>query len=185
MKVDLRELDVAPGESVRLPAKLGLGQLIVAVPSGVCVTGHAEAKGGELLVRGESNSGASPEFDRGGPAPGSKLPQVEIDAELQFGQLVVTDRDPDEFGGDRGGPAAMAASPTRSPTSRRPARDDAAMKAAQLGSLASGLAVTLFGVLLLLHEEGALDIDGGWLAAALTALAGLALLASGLGAREP
>lgn len=101
MKVDLRELDIAPGESVRLPAELGLGQLIVAVPSGVCVTGHAEAKGGELLVRGESNSGASPEFDRGGPAPGSKLPQVEIDAELQFGQLVVTDRDPGEFG-DRG-----------------------------------------------------------------------------------
>ena len=53
------------------------------------------------------------------------------------------------------------------------------------GSLAAGFAVTLFGVLLLLYEEGTLDIDGGWLAAALTALAGLALLASGLGAREP
>ena len=78
------ELDVAPGETVRLPAELGIGQLIVSVPSGVCVTGHAEAKGGDLLVRGESNSGASPEFDRGGPAPGSKLPQVEIDAELHL-----------------------------------------------------------------------------------------------------
>ncbi len=53
------------------------------------------------------------------------------------------------------------------------------------GSLAAGLAVTLFGVLLLLNEEGTLDIDGGWLAAGLMALAGLALLASGLGAREP
>jgi len=58
------------------------------------------------------------------------------------------------------------------------------MKPAQAGSLAAGLAVTVFGVLLLLHEEGTMDIDGGWLAAALTALAGLALLASGLGARE-
>ncbi len=101
MTIDLRELDVPAGQSVTMPAKLGLGQLIVSVPSGTCVTGHAEAKGGELLVRGESNSGASPEFDRG-PAPGSTLPQVEIDAELQFGQLVVTDRDPDEFAGDRG-----------------------------------------------------------------------------------
>jgi hypothetical protein len=59
------------------------------------------------------------------------------------------------------------------------------MSPAQLGSLAAGLAVTLFGVLLLLHEEGTLDINGGWLAAGLTALAGLALVASGLGAREP
>jgi hypothetical protein len=59
------------------------------------------------------------------------------------------------------------------------------MTPAQVGSLGAGLAVTLFGVLLLLHEEGTLEIDGGWLAAGLTALAGIALLASGLGAREP
>ncbi len=39
--------------------------MIVSVPSGVCVTGEAKAKGGELLVRGVSNSGASPEFERG------------------------------------------------------------------------------------------------------------------------
>jgi phage shock protein PspC (stress-responsive transcriptional regulator) len=104
MKVDLRELDIPAGETVRVPAELGLGQLIVSVPSGACVTGHAEAKGGDLRVRGESNTGASPEFDRGDPAPGPKLPQVEIDAELQFGQLVVTDRAPDDFDGSDRGP---------------------------------------------------------------------------------
>lgn len=59
------------------------------------------------------------------------------------------------------------------------------MTPAQAGSLGAGVAVTVFGVLFLLTEEGALDIAGGWLAAALTALAGVALLASGLGAREP
>ena len=181
MKIDLRELDIPRGETVRLPAELGLGQLIVSVPPGVCVTGHAEAKGGELLVRGESNSGASPEFDRG-PAPGSTLPQVEIDAELQFGQLVVTDRDPDEFDGDDRGPGRRDGPARRA---RRRAGGLRGMTPDRAGSLAAGLAVTLFGVLLLLHEEGTLDIDGGWLAAALTALAGLALLASGLGAREP
>ena len=58
-------------------------------------------------------------------------------------------------------------------------------RAPPAGSLAAGLAVIAFGVLLLLHEEGTLDVDGGWLAAVLTALAGVALLASGLGAREP
>ncbi len=98
MKVDLRSLDLKPGETVELPAKLGLGQMIVSVPSNVCVTGHAEAKGGELLVRGVSNSGASAEFDRGA-APESRLPAIDLDVELQFGQLVVTDRGPEEYDG--------------------------------------------------------------------------------------
>jgi hypothetical protein len=59
------------------------------------------------------------------------------------------------------------------------------MSAARAYSLAAGLAVVALGVVLLLFEEGTLGFDGGWLAAALTALAGGALVASGLGAREP
>jgi hypothetical protein len=59
------------------------------------------------------------------------------------------------------------------------------MSAARGYSLAAGLAVVVLGLVLGLFEEGTLDIDGGWLAAALTALAGCALVASGLGAREP
>lgn len=98
MKVDLRQLDLDRGQRVELPAELGLGQLIVSVPSDVCVAGHAEAKGGDLRVRGVSNSGASPEFDRGA-APGADLPTIELDVELQFGQLVVTDRDPEDYDG--------------------------------------------------------------------------------------
>jgi hypothetical protein len=59
------------------------------------------------------------------------------------------------------------------------------MSAARVYSLAAGLAVAVLGVVLLLFEEGSVDIDGGWLAAILTAVAGGALVASGLGAREP
>lgn len=59
------------------------------------------------------------------------------------------------------------------------------MKPVQVGALCAGIAITLLGVLLLLFEEGSLGLSGGWLAAAVTALAGIALLASGLGAREP
>ena len=59
------------------------------------------------------------------------------------------------------------------------------MSAARAYSLTAGLAVVALGVVLLLFEDGTLAIDGGWLAAALTALAGGALVASGLGAREP
>jgi hypothetical protein len=53
-----------------------------------------------------------------------------------------------------------------------------------LTSLAVGLAVVVLGTLLLLQENGTIDLEGGWLLAGVTACAGAALLASGLGARE-
>lgn len=59
------------------------------------------------------------------------------------------------------------------------------MRRADLSQIAVGAAIVLLGVLLLLQEEGSIDLAGGWLAAGLTACAGAALLASGLGAREP
>ena len=58
------------------------------------------------------------------------------------------------------------------------------MRRPDFTQLAVGLAVVVLGVLLLLQGEGSIDLDGGWLAAALTASAGAALLASGLGARD-
>jgi hypothetical protein len=59
------------------------------------------------------------------------------------------------------------------------------MNRPDLTQLAVGLAIVVLGLLLLLQDEGSIDLDGGWLAAGLTAAAGAALLASGLGAREP
>jgi hypothetical protein len=59
------------------------------------------------------------------------------------------------------------------------------VRRADLSQIAVGAAIVLLGVLLLLQEEGSIDLAGGWLAAGLTACAGAALLASGLGAREP
>lgn len=50
--------------------------------------------------------------------------------------------------------------------------------------LGVGFAIVLLGTLLLLQEQGTIDLDGGWLAAVLTACAGAALLVSGLGARD-
>ena len=52
-------------------------------------------------------------------------------------------------------------------------------------SLLAGLAVAALGLVLLLFEEGSIEIDGGWLGAIIAALAGVGLVASGLGAREP
>lgn len=59
------------------------------------------------------------------------------------------------------------------------------MSRAQVCTFAAGLAIAVLGGLLLLDAEGTIDLDGGWLMAAVAGLSGAALLASGLGAREP
>jgi phage shock protein PspC (stress-responsive transcriptional regulator) len=100
LKVDLRGLPWADGTVVQAPTKLGVGQTVISVPTSVCVVGHADARAGELWARGESNAGVDPEFDRGDP-PG-RAPRLVLDSEVQIGQLVVTDEDPDKFDRDRG-----------------------------------------------------------------------------------
>jgi len=59
------------------------------------------------------------------------------------------------------------------------------MSRLQLATLASGLAIVLLGGLLLLEAEGTIEVGSGWLAAAVAGLSGGALVASGVGAREP
>jgi hypothetical protein len=52
------------------------------------------------------------------------------------------------------------------------------------GSLAAGIAVVLLGTLILLQEEGTIELEAGWLVPAIVAAAGAALVASGIGARN-
>jgi phage shock protein PspC (stress-responsive transcriptional regulator) len=94
LTVDLRDLPWAAGQTIPLESDLGVGQMIVSVPSNVCVDAHATAKAGELIVRGESSDGVDTELDNSEPV--GTAPRLDLDAELQLGQLVVTDRDPDE-----------------------------------------------------------------------------------------
>jgi phage shock protein PspC (stress-responsive transcriptional regulator) len=94
LTVDLRDLPWAEGQTISLESELGVGQMIVSVPSNVCVDAHAKAKAGELIVRGESSNGIDTELDSGEPV--GTAPRLDLDAELQLGRLVVTDRDPDE-----------------------------------------------------------------------------------------
>lgn len=51
-------------------------------------------------------------------------------------------------------------------------------------SLVSGLAISIFGTLILLQEEGTIDLEAGWLLAVLAAATGVVLVASGMGARR-
>jgi phage shock protein PspC (stress-responsive transcriptional regulator) len=92
MIVDLRYLPWQKGQAIAIESKLGVGRMIVSVPSGVCVDAQATAKAGQLLVRGEKSDGIDPEVDQGQPR--SDAPRLDLDAEVQLGQLIVTDQAP-------------------------------------------------------------------------------------------
>jgi hypothetical protein len=51
-------------------------------------------------------------------------------------------------------------------------------------SLVAGVAIVLLGILILLQEEGTIDLEAGWLLAVLAAATGVVLVASGMGARR-
>ncbi|MGA9371271.1 MAG: hypothetical protein WBV53_05440, partial [Solirubrobacterales bacterium] len=93
--VDLRELPWKPGQAIPASAHLGIGQMIVSVPSNVCVVGHADGKAGELIVAGDVSHGIDPDVDQGSPT--SNAPRLDLDADIQLGQLIVTDETPDEI----------------------------------------------------------------------------------------
>jgi hypothetical protein len=54
-------------------------------------------------------------------------------------------------------------------------------RAVDITSFVAGIAIALFGVVLLLHEVGAIDLTFAYLAPAVTATAGAVLIARGLG----
>ena len=89
--LDLRELP-DQGQAIPVSAELGLGQMIVSVPSSVCVDGHVTAKGGDLIVAGGKQQHRS-EIDQGEPR--TDAPQLDLDAEVQFGEVIVTQKAPD------------------------------------------------------------------------------------------
>ena len=99
--VDLRRLPWKPGQTVAASAHLGMGQMIVSVPSRVCVIGNATGKAGELVVAGEVSHGIDPDVNL--PTPTSNAPRLDLDADIQLGQMIVTDEAPnqvDDHGAD-------------------------------------------------------------------------------------
>jgi phage shock protein PspC (stress-responsive transcriptional regulator) len=93
--VDLRQLPWAKGQTIPVSAHLGMGQMIVSVPKRVCVDGHATGKAGELVVAGDVSHGIDPDVDQGSST--SDAPRLDLDADIQLGQIIVTDEDPDEI----------------------------------------------------------------------------------------
>ncbi|MFL5906510.1 MAG: PspC domain-containing protein [Solirubrobacterales bacterium] len=95
LTVDLRDLPWAKGQTIPVSAHLGVGQMIVSVPSQVCIDAEASGKAGELIVGGDVSDGIDPEIDQGEPL--SDAPRLKLDADIQLGQMVVTDQAPDEI----------------------------------------------------------------------------------------
>jgi phage shock protein PspC (stress-responsive transcriptional regulator) len=91
--VDLRRLPWKPGQTIAASAHLGLGQMIVSVPSNVCVVGRVTGKAGELIDAGDVSHGIDPEIDK--PSPTTNAPRLDFNGDIQLGQMIVTDEDPD------------------------------------------------------------------------------------------
>jgi phage shock protein PspC (stress-responsive transcriptional regulator) len=90
--VDLRDLPWKPGQTIAASAHLGIGQMIVSAPPNVCVQGHATGKAGELVVAGQVSHGIDPDVSLGTTT--SNAPRLQLDADIQLGQMIVTDEDP-------------------------------------------------------------------------------------------
>jgi phage shock protein PspC (stress-responsive transcriptional regulator) len=98
--VDLRRLPWAPGKTFTVSPHLGMGQMIVSVPSNVCVVGKASGKAGELIVAGQLSHGIDPEVTLGTPT--SNAPRLNLDADIQLGQMIATDQSPEKADRENG-----------------------------------------------------------------------------------
>jgi phage shock protein PspC (stress-responsive transcriptional regulator) len=91
LAVDLRDLDWSRARVVHLKVRLGTGQADAFVPERVCVKGSTHVGVGESEVVGERNDGV--DIDHTAGAGSAAVPRLEIDAEVDIGQLRVINSD--------------------------------------------------------------------------------------------
>ena len=104
MTVDLRGMGWPRDRTVELDTDMGVGQTVVSVPARVCVDADVNASVGHVLVRGREGSGIDAEVTEvtEGPRLG-EAPRLVLDSEVDAGEIVVTDRPPEEFTEDDDG----------------------------------------------------------------------------------
>ncbi len=91
LAIDLRGIDWGPKQALDVTARVGAGQLVVAVPSDVCVVADAHAGAGDLVVAGQQADGADVDLTSGEGATGR--PMLRLDAEADLGQITVLNDD--------------------------------------------------------------------------------------------
>jgi phage shock protein PspC (stress-responsive transcriptional regulator) len=91
LAVDLRDLDWSRARVVHLDVKLGTGQADVFVPEAVCIKASSHVGVGESEVAGEQNDGV--DVDHTAAAGSNAVPRLELDADVDVGQLRVINSD--------------------------------------------------------------------------------------------
>lgn len=91
LAVDLRNIDWTPGRVVHLDARLGIGEIVVAVPADVCVEADAHAGVGVLRVAGQRAEG--PGSDLMVAAGSDATPRLVLDADVDMGAIRVVNDD--------------------------------------------------------------------------------------------
>ena len=88
-RLDLTGIDVPAGQTVRVEARVGVGELLVQVPADVTVEVEAAAGAGQIdLLEGDNEDGVGPELAEayaGDPAAGT----IELDLSVGFGHTEV------------------------------------------------------------------------------------------------
>jgi hypothetical protein len=89
--VDVRDLDWSKTPVIRLRVDLGAGQADVFVPERVCIVGSTHTGAGESEVVGEQSDGF--DVDHGVGTGSTAKPRLEIDANVDVGQLRIINSD--------------------------------------------------------------------------------------------
>jgi phage shock protein PspC (stress-responsive transcriptional regulator) len=90
LEVDLRELTFPPGDT-RLHVQLGVGELVVLVPHGVCVAIGAQIGGGFVGALENRSGGLDVDWVER-PSPPLQTPRLVLDGTVGLGALLVADR---------------------------------------------------------------------------------------------
>lgn len=91
LAIDLRDIEWRRDQVVHLDARLGIGELVVAVPAGVCVEADASAGAGRVRVAGQETDGTSVDLT---VASGSEAaPRLVLDADVDLGAINVINDD--------------------------------------------------------------------------------------------
>jgi phage shock protein PspC (stress-responsive transcriptional regulator) len=90
LEIDLRNLAL-PASTTRLHVRLGVGELVVLVPRGVCVATSARIGGGYVGALDRRSAGLDVNWvERPSPPPGT--PRLVVDGDVGLGALLVADR---------------------------------------------------------------------------------------------
>jgi hypothetical protein len=89
LEIDLREIAFPPG-ATRLHVRLGVGEIVVLVPHGVCVATSARIGGGYVGAL-ESESGGLDVDWAERPSPPPHTPRLVLDGNVGLGALLVAD----------------------------------------------------------------------------------------------